>query len=66
MNKKYCMDCGHYVPGGKEYNCTAAVKFNDRSVSALKEACHLYKDREEETETPFPKIEMRRRKRRKY
>lgn len=65
MSKKYCMDCGHYVPGGSEYNCSAAVKVNDRAVSALKEACKMFVDKEGEEEIKFAPIRMRRLKKRR-
>lgn len=65
MSKKYCMDCGHYVPGGSEYNCSVAVKVNDRAVSALKEACGMFADKEEEEEIKIAPIQMRRLKKRR-
>lgn len=65
MSKKYCMDCKHYVPGGGEHNCLGAVRVNDRCVSALKEACGIFADKEEEEKISFPPIKMKRLKRRK-
>lgn len=57
---KYCMDCGHYIAGGGEYNCKADLKFYYRSVSALKPACKLFIEKEEEEKVEFSKLEMRR------
>ena len=65
MSKKYCCDCDRYVPGGSEYNCLAAVKANNRSVSALKEICDMFIDREEREEITFPPIKMRELKKRR-
>lgn len=59
---KYCMDCGHYVPGGGEHNCSIGVKINDRAVCALKEACKNFIEREEEESLSFPKLDMRSRR----
>ena len=67
MNKKYCMDCGHYIPGGREQNCSYAVKVNDKSVCALKEACEAFIERQEKENVVFNPIRMRKpRKRRVY
>lgn len=65
MSKKYCCDCGHYIPGGVEYNCSAGAKINDRSVCAIKEACKMFVDREESEVVNFEPIRMRRTKRRR-
>lgn len=65
MSKKYCCDCEHYVPGGSEYNCLAAVKVNDRAVSALKEACNMFVNRGVREEMAFPPIKMKRLKKKK-
>ena len=65
MSKKYCCDCGHYIPGGVEYNCSAGVKINDRSVCAIKESCKMFVDREEKEVVNFEPIRMRRTKRRR-
>lgn len=64
-SKKYCMDCGHYLPHGVEHNCTIGIKTNDRYVCALKEACESFVDREDEEAVVFAKIEMRKPKRRR-
>lgn len=42
MNMTYCMDCGHYIPGGSERNCNAAEKTILSSVCPLKEACNKF------------------------
>ena len=62
---KRCMNCGHYIPGGSEHNCSAAVKGEKKSVCALKEACGLYFDREEEEQVQFTKIQMRKPRKRR-
>lgn len=62
---KRCMDCGHYIPGGPEVNCSAAVKGEKRSVCALKEACGLYVDREEEEQMQFSQLQMRKPRKRR-
>ena len=65
MSKKYCMDCGHYIQGGKERNCDNAVKMADQSVCALKEACDAFIEREEMEKVEFKPIMMRRPRKRK-
>lgn len=43
----------------------AAVKGEKKSVCALKEACGLYFDREEEEQVQFTKIQMRKPRKRR-
>ena len=62
---KRCMDCGHYIPGGSEINCSAAVKGEKRSVCALKEACGAYVDREDEEQVQFSQLQMRKPRKRR-
>lgn len=64
-HKKYCCDCGHYIPGGVEHNCDIKVKANDRSVCAIQEACGEYIDREVKQKEVFAPIQMRRLKKRR-
>lgn len=67
---KYCMDCGHYVAGGKEKNCAypwPRRQFADCTVSALKEACSNYMEKHETEDLSFyPKIDLRARRSRKF
>lgn len=62
---KYCCDCGHYIPGGVDHNCRVGIKTNDRYVCALKQACGQFVDKQEAREIIFPKIQMRKQKKRK-
>lgn len=62
---KYCMDCGHYIPGGGEHNCQAATKPYKSHVCALKEACGDFIERAEKEKMVFDKIEMRKPRKRK-
>lgn len=64
---KYCCDCDHYIPGGRERNCTAHPYSKD-SVSALKEACSKFIPRGERTEETFAPItyKLRRTRRKSY
>lgn len=64
---KYCCDCGHYIPGGRERNCTVHPYSKD-SVSALKEACSKFVEREERPEETFAPItyKLRRTRRKSY
>ena len=45
--KNYCMDCAHYIPGGKAHNCMAWNAYRD-TVCPLKDACCKFKPKEEE------------------
>ena len=65
MSKRYCCECGHYVPNGVEWNCLANDKVKTRSVCAIKEACDMFIDKTEEEKIAFAPIRMRRKKRRK-
>ena len=56
---KYCCDCDHYIPGGRERNCTVHPYSKD-SVSALKEACSKFVEREERPKETFAPIKFRR------
>jgi hypothetical protein len=64
---KYCCDCGHYIPGGRERNCTVHPYSKD-SVSALKEACSKFVEREERPKETFAPItyKLRRTRRKSY
>ena len=64
---KYCCDCGHYITGGRERNCTVHPYSKD-SVSALKEACSKFVEREERPEETFAPItyKLRRTRRKSY
>jgi hypothetical protein len=64
---KYCCDCGHYIPGGGERNCTVQPYSKD-SVSALKEACSKFVEREERPKEAFAPItyKLRRTRRKSY
>lgn len=62
---KYCMDCGNYIPGGRENNCSAQVKITDRHVCALKEACNMFVEKEDKEAVTFAPIRMRRLKKRR-
>lgn len=66
---KYCMDCGNYIPGGGERNCSfssSSKRFCERSVSALKEACsHFVEKKTDEDISNYPKIVFKKLKRRK-
>lgn len=63
--KKYCMDCGYYIPGGNEHNCSGAAKAYDSHVCALKEACKFFIEKEEKEKIVFSEIEMRKPRKRK-
>lgn len=65
MSKKYCMDCGHYIPGGGEHNCSGSVKGYGSHVCALKEACDLFIEKEEKEKIMFEKLQMRKPRKRK-
>jgi hypothetical protein len=64
---KRCCDCGWYVPGGCEKNCSFPYpkrQFSDASVCALKEACENYKEKDEADDlSAYPKIDLRPKKR---
>lgn len=63
---KYCGDCGYYVPGGVEENCV--IRFGSRKTSTcpLREACESFVDKSEmEPEIEFPKLVLRKPKKRK-
>ena len=64
---KYCCDCDHYIPGGRERNCTVHPYSKD-SVSALKEACSKFVEREERPKETFAPItyKLRRTRRKSY
>lgn len=64
---RYCCDCGHYIPGGRERNCTAHPYSKD-SVSALKEACSKFIPRGERPKETFAPItyKLRRTRRKSY
>lgn len=57
---KYCCDCDHYIPGGKERNCTLIQPYSKGAVSALKDACGKFIPREEREEVDFSPIKFRR------
>lgn len=65
--KQYCMDCGYYIPGGGEHNCSlprAKTAYFERNVSALKDACRDFKDRDKpEDLSAYPKINLRAKRR---
>ena len=62
----YCGDCGHYIPGGVEENCRIRFSCRKTSTCPLREACEnfIHKD-EMEKETEFPKINLRKPRKRK-
>ena len=63
---KYCGDCGHYVPGGVEENCRIRTGSRKTSTCPLKEACKNFIDKSEIIpEAEFPKLILRKPKRRK-
>jgi hypothetical protein len=56
------MDCGYYIPGGCERNCSYPFpkrQFSDASVCALKEACENFIEKKEEDISFYPKIDLR-------
>jgi hypothetical protein len=57
---KYCCDCDHYIPGGKERNCNLILPYSKGAVSALKEACGKFVEREERPKEKFAPIKFRR------
>ena len=59
------MDCGHYIPGGGEHNCTGAAKGYGSYVCALKEACDLFIEKEEKEKIMSEKLQMRKPRKRK-
>ena len=62
------MDCGNYIPGGGERNCSfssSSKRFCERSVSALKEACSHFVEKTDEDISNYPKIVFKKLKRRK-
>lgn len=64
------MDCGYYVSGGKEKNCSFpwhGRRLTCCTVGALKEACRNYIDKQEtEDLTFYPKIDLRAKRSRKF
>lgn len=62
---KYCGDCGHYLPGGKEENCLFAVKWNQRSVCPLQMACQAFIPKEEKANEVFAPIVYKKKRRRR-
>lgn len=63
---RYCCDCDHYIPGGRERNCTLIQPYSKGAVSALKEACGKFVEREERPKETFaPIIYKKKRTRRK-
>lgn len=66
---RYCVDCGYYIPGGGEHNCSAPrprTSVKSAHVCALKEACSLFKAKEERDDvTLYPPIAMKRKRSRK-
>lgn len=63
---KYCMDCGHYIPGGGDHNCMGDTRPTSNTVSALKPACSLFIDRVEEEEgAQYAPIKFKRLKRKR-
>lgn len=61
-----CCDCEHYIPGGKERNCNLILPYSKGAVSALKEACGKFVEREERPVDTFaPIIYNKKRTRRK-
>lgn len=65
---RYCCDCDHYIPGGKERNCTLIQPYSRGTVSALKEACGKFVEREERPKVTFAPItyKKKRTKRKSY
>ena len=65
---KYCMDCGHYIPGGGDHNCMNASRNTAKGhyVCALKEACDAFYPKEEKKEVIFAPIVRKKRKRKVY
>lgn len=57
---KYCCDCDHYIPGGRERNCTLIEPYSRGAVSALKEACSKFVEREDKPKETFAPIRFRR------
>lgn len=61
---KYCCDCDHYIPGGRERNCNCQPYSKD-SVSALKEACNRFEEREERPKVTFAPITYKKKRTRR-
>ena len=57
---KYCCDCDHYIPGGKERNCNLILPYSKGAVCALKEACSKFVEREDKPKETFAPIKFRR------
>lgn len=50
---RYCMECGNYIPGGGEPNCSFPFpprEFSKKYVCALKEACEYFIEKDDEEE----------------
>ena len=64
---RFCVECGHYIPGGVEENCK--IRFNGRktAVCAIKDAtdCDNFIDKEEMSLEGYSKIDLRRKKKRR-
>ena len=61
---KYCCDCDHYIPGGRERNCNCQPYSKD-SVSALKEACSEFIPRGERPAETFAPITYKKKRTRR-
>lgn len=64
------MDCGYYIPGGGEHNCSAPRPkgtFKDAHVCAIKEACGMFKEKEDRDDLSlYPPIIMKHRKKHQH
>lgn len=65
---EYCMDCDHYVPGGRERNCNLILPYSKGAVCALKEAGSKFVEREDKPKETFAPItyKLRRTRRKSY
>jgi hypothetical protein len=61
---RYCCECDHYIPGGRERNCNCQPYSKD-SVSALKEACNRFEEREERPKVAFAPITYKKKRTRR-
>lgn len=61
---KYCVDCGYYIQGGGNNNCSHPNRKYRSYVCAIQQACNYYVSKEEqEQEAPLKPINLRTKKR---